>query len=69
LGSRPFFVANTLGVGVFVPYGVGLGYAVGYELTPYVAEIRFVERALLIAVILGIVRLVGCRLLRSRLRP
>jgi hypothetical protein len=38
-------VANTLGAGVFVPYGVGLGYAVGYGLTPYVAEIRFVERA------------------------
>ena len=27
---------------MFVPYGVGLGYAVGYGLTPYVAEIRFV---------------------------
>jgi len=69
LGFRPFFVANILGAVVFVPYGVGLGYALGYGLAPYVAEIRFVERAGLIAVILGIVGLVGWRLLRSRLKP
>jgi len=54
---------------VFVPYGVGLGYAVGYGPTPYVAEIQFVERAVLIAVILGTAGLVGWRLLRWRLRP
>ncbi len=36
---------------------------------PYVADIQFVERAVLIAVILGIAGLVGWRLLRSRRRP
>jgi hypothetical protein len=40
----------------------------GYGLAPYVAEIQFVERAVVIAVILGIAGLVGWRLLRSRLR-
>ncbi len=34
LGFRPFFVANILGALVFVPYGVGLGYALGYGLAP-----------------------------------
>jgi len=69
LGFRSFFVANTLGAMVFVPYGVGLGYALGYGLAPYVAEIQFVERAVLIAVILGTAGLVGWRLLRWRLGP
>jgi membrane protein DedA with SNARE-associated domain len=61
-------VANILGAVVFVPYGVGLGYALGYGLAPYVAEIRLVERALLAAVILFLGGLVGWRLLRSILR-
>jgi membrane-associated protein len=69
LGFRSFFVANILGAVVFVPYGVGLGYALGYGLAPYVAEIQFVERAVLIAVILVIAGLVGWRLLRWRLGP
>ncbi len=68
LGFRPFFLANTVGAMVFVPYGVGLGYALGYGLAPYVAEIRIAERAVLIAVILGIVGLVVWRVLGSRLR-
>ena len=68
LGFRPFFVANILGAVVFVPYGVSLGYALGYGLEPYVAEIRFVERAVLIAIILGVVGLVGWRLLHARPR-
>jgi membrane protein DedA with SNARE-associated domain len=68
LGFRSFFVANILGAVVFVPYGVGLGYALGYGLAPYVAEIRLVERALLAALILFLGGLVGWRLLRSILR-
>jgi membrane protein DedA with SNARE-associated domain len=62
-------VANLLGAVVFVPYGVGLGYALGYGLAPYVADLRLVERAVLIAVILCVGGLVGWRVLRSRLRP
>jgi membrane protein DedA with SNARE-associated domain len=68
LGFRSFVVANMLGAAVFVPYGVGLGYALGYGLEPYVAEVRFVERAVLIAIILGVVGLVGWRWLRARPR-
>ena len=64
LGLRPFFVANVLGAAVFVPYGVGLGYAVGYGLNTYVTEIRHVERAVLVVVLLGLVGLVGWRALR-----
>src|SRR6266481_4203299 len=51
-------------LGRFFP---GLGYALGYGLAPYVAEIQFVGRAVLIAVILVIAGLVGWRLLRWRL--
>jgi len=29
LGFHSFVVANVLGAAVFVPYGIGLGYAVG----------------------------------------
>jgi hypothetical protein len=54
---------------MFVPYSVGLGYALGYGLAPYVAELRVLERAVLIVIILGTAGLVGWRLLRSRLRP
>ena len=64
LGLRPFFVANVLGAVVFVPYGVGLGYAIGYGLNTYVSEIRHVERAALIAVILGVAFLLGWRALQ-----
>lgn len=69
LGFRPFFLANMLGAMVFVPYALALGYALGYGLAPYVAELRVVERAVLIVIILGTAGLVGWRLLRSRLRP
>jgi membrane protein DedA with SNARE-associated domain len=58
-----------LGAMVFVPYALALGYALGYGLAPYVAELRVVERAVLIVIILGTAGLVGWRLLRSRLRP
>ncbi len=64
LGVRPFFVANVLGAAVFVPYGVGLGYAIGYGLNTYVTEIRHVERAALVAVLLGIACFIGWRALR-----
>ena len=68
LGFRPFFVANMLGAVVFVPYGVGLGYALGYGLAPYVDEIRLVEWAVLAAVLFFVGGLVGWRSLRSILK-
>lgn len=66
LRFRPFFVANMLGAAVFVPYGIGLGYAVGYGLGSYVAEIRHVERAVVVGGLIGVVGLAGWRVLRAR---
>jgi len=65
LGFHPFVVANVLGAAVFVPYGVGLGYAVGYGLDTYVAEIRHAERVLLVGAILCVGGFAGWRMLRT----
>lgn len=59
LGFRSFFVANALGAAVFVPYGIGLGYAIGYGLGPYVAEMRLAERAVVIGAFVCIAGYVG----------
>ncbi len=66
LGFRPFFVANVLGAAVFVPYSVGLGYAVGYGLGAYVADIRHAERAMVVVAVLCAVGLAGWRVVRTR---
>jgi len=66
LGIRPFFVANVLGAAGFVPYSVGLGYAVGYGLGVYVAEIRYAERAAVVAAVMCAVGLAGWRVVRVR---
>jgi membrane protein DedA with SNARE-associated domain len=67
LAFRSFFVANALGGAVFVPYGVGLGYAAGYGLAPYIADMRLAERVVLIGAFVCIGGYVG-RLLWSRRR-
>jgi membrane protein DedA with SNARE-associated domain len=59
LGFRSFFVANALGAAVFVPYGVGLGYAIGYGLGPYIAELRLAERAVVIGAFVCLAGYVG----------
>ncbi len=66
LGFRPFFVANVLGAALFVPYGVGLGYAIGYGLGAYVGRLRLAERLVLLGLIIGAAALVAWRLWRSR---
>jgi membrane protein DedA with SNARE-associated domain len=40
LPFRSFFAGNLLGAVVFVPYAVGIGYAIGYGLGPYVAHLQ-----------------------------
>ena len=51
-----FFLANICGAVLFVPYAVGLGYAIAYGFGPYVEELHHVlggaERAVLIVVVL-----------------
>ena len=59
LGFRSFFAANALGAAVFVPYGVGLGYAIGYGLGPYIAEMRLAERAVVIGAFVCIAGYIG----------
>jgi membrane protein DedA with SNARE-associated domain len=59
LGFRSFVVANALGAAVFVPYGVGLGYAIGYGLGPYIVEMRLAERAVVIGAFVCIAGYVG----------
>jgi len=69
LRFRPFFVANVLGAIVFVPYALGLGYAIGYGLDTYVAKIRSAERGILIVLALaagGFIVWRGLRVMRRR---
>lgn len=40
LPFRLFLLGNLLGAVLFVPYAVGIGYAIGYGLGPYVAYVR-----------------------------
>ncbi len=65
LQFRPFFVANALGAAVFVPYAVGLGYAIGYGMGDYVERFRHIEHVILIAAIICALALVGWRMLRN----
>jgi membrane protein DedA with SNARE-associated domain len=66
----PFVVANTLGALLYVPYAVGIGYAVGYELGTYVERVRHVVGEveyimLIMAIVLG-AALIGWRMWRAR---
>ncbi len=64
----PFALANLLGATLFVPYAVGLGYALGYGLGEYVERVQritgFVEYALLAIGIIGL-SAVGRRVVRA----
>jgi membrane protein DedA with SNARE-associated domain len=67
---RTFVVANTLGALVYVPYAVGLGYAVSYG-AGHMIE-RFVGRAepiVVAAIALLTLAFIGRRLLSSAQRP
>jgi membrane protein DedA with SNARE-associated domain len=70
LPVRSFVVANMLGALVYVPYAVGIGYAVGYGLGTYVERVRHVvgevEYIILITVIVLGATLMGWRLWQVR---
>jgi membrane-associated protein len=40
LPFRSFLRGNALGAVIFVPYAVGIGYAIGYGLEPYTARVQ-----------------------------
>jgi membrane protein DedA with SNARE-associated domain len=82
LPFRSFLRGNLLGAVLFVPYAVGIGYALGYGLAPYVAHVQHalggighvvLVLAILVAVVLvagratlSIVRLAVTRAIRTR---
>lgn len=49
----PFLVANLLGAAVFVPYAVGIGYAVGYGLGEYLERFRRIAGRVGYALLVG----------------
>jgi membrane protein DedA with SNARE-associated domain len=65
----PFTAANVLGAIVYVPYAVGIGYAIGYGVGPYVARFQHTlgvgEPAILLIVMMFLVALLGWRVLRA----
>ncbi len=84
LPFRSFLRGNLLGAVLFVPYAVGIGYAIGYGLGPYMAHVQHAlegigHMVLLLAIIvvvvlvawrtiIRIVRLGVMRAIRTRLR-
>ncbi len=72
LGPLRFFLANVLGASLYVPVGVGLGYAVGFGLGEYVARLERVageiEHLVLLIAVLGALTLMGWRALRAARR-
>ena len=70
LPVRSFVMANMLGALAYVPYVVGIGYAVGYGLGTYVERVRHVvgevEAIILITVIILGAALMGWRLWQVR---
>lgn len=78
LPFRSFLRGNLLGAVLFVPYAVGIGYAIGYGVGPYVAHIQHTlggigRVVLLLAIIVAVVavawhaiiRIVRLRVMRA----
>src|SRR6516165_5462988 len=67
-----FLRGNLLGALLFVPYAVGIGYAIGYGLGPRVAEVQHalggIAHVVLILPITGVVLLVTSRITKKIVR-
>jgi membrane-associated protein len=65
LPFRSFLCGNLLGAVLFVPYAVGIGYAIGYGLGPYMAHVQRalggIGRVVLALAIIAVVVLVAWR--------
>jgi len=65
-----FVMANLLGAVIYVPYAVGVGYAIGYGLASYVERVRRVvgrvEHAVLLAAAISALAILAWRVARSR---
>jgi len=68
-----FLLANALGAALYVPYAVGIGYAVGYGLGEYVERFRHVlgevGHVVLIGAAIAAVAVLGWRGLRAMRTP
>jgi membrane protein DedA with SNARE-associated domain len=65
LAFRSFFIGNLVGALLFVPYAVGIGYAVGYGLGIYVSRLHQTlggaGAVILVVMVMGVVGLLGWR--------
>jgi membrane protein DedA with SNARE-associated domain len=65
LPFRSFLLGNLLGAVLFVPYAVGIGYAIGYGVGPYVAHVQHalggIGRVVLLLAIIVVVVAVAWR--------
>jgi len=65
LPFRSFFAGNLLGALLFVPYAVGIGYAIGYGVGPFVADLQRtlggIGRAIVVGAIAIAILLLGRR--------
>ncbi len=72
LRPLPFLVANLLGAALYVPFAVGIGYAIGYGLGEYVERVRHVvgevEHVVLIAATIFTLAFLARRALRAARR-
>lgn len=72
LRPLPFLVANLLGAALYVPFAVGIGYAIGYGLGEYVERVRHVvgevEHIVLIAATIFTLAFLAWRALRAARR-
>ena len=63
LTFRPFFVGNLVGALLFVPYAVGIGYAIGYGLGVYVSRLHQTlggaSGVILVVIVIGFLGVVG----------
>ena len=64
-----FVAANLLGAVVYVPHAVGIGFGLGYGVGEYAERLRHVfgrvETIVLIGTTIGVVLVVGRRVLRA----
>ena len=68
-GMRPltFVVSNALGAVAYVPYAVGLGYALGYGAGTAIERVLGrAEPVFVAAIVVVTVALIACRLVRHR---
>jgi membrane-associated protein len=65
MAFRSFFIGNLVGALLFVPYAVGIGYAVGYGLGVYVSRLHQTlggaGGVILVVIVMGVVGLLGWR--------